>query len=92
MASQTLTAMKHLAKGLPSLSIPVLLLHGTGDTIADPSTSRYVHDTIGSPDRTLKLYEGLWHQVFNEPQRDVVYTDVTVWLDRQQGSGDQTPS
>jgi acylglycerol lipase len=69
MASQTLTAMKHVAKGLPGLSSPILLLHGTGDVVADPSTSRYVHAAIGSPDRTLKLYKGLWHQVFNEPQR-----------------------
>jgi acylglycerol lipase len=60
------------------------LLHGTDDVIADPSTSRYVHDTIGSQDRTLKLYEGLWHQVFNEPQRESVYTDVKTWLNGQQ--------
>jgi acylglycerol lipase len=83
MASDTLAAMKHVATGLPDLSIPVLLLHGTGDVIADPSTSRYVHDTIGSPDRTLKLYEGLWHQVFNEPQRESVYTDVNAWLNQR---------
>ncbi|OBK43194.1 hypothetical protein A5655_17625 [Mycobacterium sp. 1081908.1] len=86
MASQTLTAMKYVAAGLPALSMPVLLLHGTGDVIADLSTSRYVHDTIGSQDRTLKLYEGLWHQVFNEPQRESVYTDVTTWLERQRAT------
>jgi alpha-beta hydrolase superfamily lysophospholipase len=83
MASQTLAAMKHVATGLPALSIPVLLLHGTGDVITDPSTSRYVHDTIGSQDRTLKLYEGLWHQVFNEPQRESGDTDVKTWLNSQ---------
>ena len=82
MASDTITAMKHVASGLPILAVPVLLLHGTGDVIADPSTSRYVHDTIGSQDRKLKLYEGLWHQVFNEPQRESVYRDVNTWLNR----------
>jgi alpha-beta hydrolase superfamily lysophospholipase len=92
MASDTLAAMKLVAAGLPTLALPVLLLHGTGDVIADPSTSRFVHDTIGSDDRTLKLYKGLWHQVFNEPQRESVYTDVKTWLDRQQALGGKTPS
>ena len=80
MASDTLTAMKHVAAGLPTLAVPVLLLHGSGDVVADPSTSRYVRDTIGSQDRTLRLYDGLWHQVFNEPQRQSVYDDVNMWL------------
>jgi len=84
--------MKHVAPGLPTLTLPVLLLHGTDDVIADPSTSRYVHDTIGSQDRTLKLYKGLWHQVFNEPKRQSVYTDVNTWLNRQQAVGGKTPS
>ena len=83
MASQMLTAMKHVAKGLPALSMPVLLLHGTGDVIAYPSTSRYVHDAIGSHDRTLKFYEGLRHQIFNEPQHELVFADVITWLERQ---------
>jgi alpha-beta hydrolase superfamily lysophospholipase len=86
MASDTLTAMKHVATGLPNLTIPILLLHGTDDVIADPSTSRYVHDTIGSPSRTFKLYEGLWHQVFNEPQRESVYADVKTWLNSQRST------
>ncbi|PXX04373.1 alpha/beta hydrolase [Mycolicibacterium moriokaense] len=83
MASDTLRAMKDVATGLPTLTLPVLLLHGTDDVIADPSTSRFVHNTIGSQDRTLKLYEGRWHQVFNEPQRESVYADVNTWLNSQ---------
>ncbi len=86
MASDILTAMRHVASGLPTVTIPLLLLHGTDDVIADPSTSRYVHDTIGSQDRTLKLYDGLWHQVFNEPQRESVYSDVNRWLKRQRAA------
>jgi acylglycerol lipase len=85
MASQTLTAMKHVAAASSSLSIPVLLLHGTGDVIADPATSSYLYDAIGSSDRELKLYDGLWHQLFNEPERESVYRDVESWLRRHTG-------
>ncbi|WP_019930736.1 alpha/beta hydrolase [Nocardia sp. BMG111209] len=85
MASRTLVTMKRVAAALPAVSIPVLLLHGTADVIADPATSRYVHDTIGSADRTLRLYDGLWHQLFNEPEHDTVYTDVENWLAERVG-------
>jgi acylglycerol lipase len=83
MAQQTLAAMNRVAAGLPRLCLPTLLLHGSDDVIADPSTSRYVYDAIGSKDKTIKIYQGLWHQLFNEPEQDAVYADVTAWLNRQ---------
>jgi acylglycerol lipase len=64
----------------PRYRFPSYWSTGTGDIIVDPATSNYVRDTIGSTDRTLKLYDGLWHQVFNEPERESVYTDVKTWL------------
>lgn len=60
--------------------MPILLLHGTADAIAPSSNSGYVHDHIGSPDRTLVLFDGLYHQLFNEPEREAVTTTVLDWL------------
>jgi alpha-beta hydrolase superfamily lysophospholipase len=40
-----------------------------------------VHDRAGSPDRTLRLYDGLYHELLNEPERRVVLGDVIAWLD-----------
>jgi acylglycerol lipase len=81
MASQTLTAIKKVNARLPSMPIPVLLLHGTADEFAEVANSQRIYDTVGSTDKTLKLYEGLWHQLFNEPARETVYADVRDWLD-----------
>lgn len=83
MAAQTLNAMAHIADGLPTLTLPMLLLHGTGDVISPPANSQFVYDRIASPDRTIIYYDGLWHQLFNEPEREKVYTDVKAWLERQ---------
>jgi len=33
-----------------------------------------------SKDRTLKLYQGFYHEIFNEPQREQVFKDVEAWL------------
>lgn len=67
---------------LGSLRLPVLLLHGTEDRLVDAKASRLVHDRASSPDKTLRLYEGLFHEVFNEPERDRVLADLSGWLDR----------
>lgn len=65
---------------LPSLTVPVLLQHGTDDKLTDPSGSRLVADRAGSDDVTLKLYEGLYHEIFNEYEKDKVLDDLVEWL------------
>ena len=65
---------------LPSLTIPVLLQHGTADGLADVSGSELVAERAGSDDLTLKTYDGLFHEVFNEPEKERVLDDLVDWL------------
>ncbi|WP_232660723.1 alpha/beta hydrolase [Pseudonocardia sp. TRM90224] len=62
------------------LHIPVLLQHGTDDTIVDPAGMRALEATSGSPDQTVRWYEGLWHEIYNEPEREVPLKDLREWL------------
>ena len=64
----------------PQLRLPVLVLHGTGDTLVPLAYTTPVVERIGSPDRTVRHYEGLYHEVFNEPERERVFADVLAWL------------
>jgi len=79
--AEVLSAISRVSAGLPSLTLPVLVLHGGADAIAAPSGAQLVHDTIGSPDNTLRIYDGLFHEIFNEPEKDDVIADVLSWLD-----------
>ncbi|WP_241383825.1 alpha/beta hydrolase [Rhodococcus sp. CH91] len=69
-----------LEQRLPKLTLPVLVMHGTDDALAHPAGAQLVADRGGSEDLTLKLYEGLFHEVFNEPEKDRVLDDLTAWL------------
>ena len=40
-----------------------------------------LYDKADSEDKTLKIFDGLFHEVFNEPERDIVLKDVENWLD-----------
>jgi alpha-beta hydrolase superfamily lysophospholipase len=80
--AEILVTMEDLPTRLPRLSVPLLLLHGTDDEICAPAGSRMVHDQASSPDKTLRRYQGLYHEVFNEPERDEVLADLVSWLNK----------
>ncbi|GAA4482527.1 monoacylglycerol lipase [Rhodococcus olei] len=65
---------------LPSLRLPLLLLHGEQDGLANVNGSRMIASTAGTKDLTYKEYPGLYHEVFNEPEQDQVLGDVVEWL------------
>ena len=75
-------AMERARACAPHITLPVLLLHGGADRLTAPEGSRYLNDHLGSRDRTLTVYPALYHEIFNEPERDAVLDDVVDWIDR----------
>jgi alpha-beta hydrolase superfamily lysophospholipase len=64
----------------PSINLPVLIMHGTADKVTLPSGSQQFFDDAGSSDKTLKLYEGHSHDLFNDLGRERVMADIQHWL------------
>jgi len=62
---------------------PFLLLSGAADPIVDPAAGRDFFDHATSKDKQYKQYDGLLHELFHEPERDVVFKDVVGWLDER---------
>ena len=66
---------------LPSLKVPLLVVHGSADSVVSVESGRTAHALAGSTDKTLKIYDGLFHEVFNEPEHPAVLADVLNWID-----------
>jgi lysophospholipase len=64
------------------ITLPLLILHGSADELTDPEGSRELYEAASSGDKMLKIYEGLYHEILNEPERELVVADITAWLDR----------
>lgn len=64
----------------PALTTPLLVVHGTGDSLVPIEGSRRLVECVGSADVELKEYAGLFHEVFNEPEQNQVLDDVVSWL------------
>jgi alpha-beta hydrolase superfamily lysophospholipase len=62
------------------LTAPLLVVHGSDDRLIPVEGSRRLVECVGSTDVTLKVYPGLYHEVFNEPERDQVLDDVVSWI------------
>ncbi|HEX5087742.1 MAG TPA: alpha/beta hydrolase [Nocardioides sp.] len=75
-----LRTMDSFPSRLPSLTLPLLVMSGTDDKLVNPEGARMVDRLAGSTDKTLKMYDGLYHEVFNEPEKDLVLGDLADWL------------
>ena len=73
-----------MERELPSLfrliDAPLLVMYATEDRLADPGGSISLFENAGSKDKTLKAYNGLYHEIFNEPEREQVLGDLTDWI------------
>jgi acylglycerol lipase len=87
--SELVKATKRIRSRAQEFSLPVLILQGTRDKLADPDINKWFYETISSSDRTLKLYEGLYHEVMNEPEKEQVLQDIITWLDAHVRCGDR---
>ncbi|MCV7146866.1 alpha/beta hydrolase [Mycobacterium riyadhense] len=66
-----------------ALTAPLLVVHGTADRLIPIDGSRRLVECVGSADVELKEYPGLYHEVFNEPERNQVLDDVVAWITKR---------
>jgi alpha-beta hydrolase superfamily lysophospholipase len=74
-------AQQHVLEQAERIRLPLYVLHGSEDAIAAPGAARRLYEKAGSQDKTFTLYEGLYHEVFNETERDDAIDAVIAWFD-----------
>jgi acylglycerol lipase len=70
-----------LAKSFQRFTLPLLILHGTADKVTKPSGSKEFYEKAGSSDKTLKLYEGHFHDLLADIGKQKVMADIQAWID-----------
>ncbi|KAK9055830.1 hypothetical protein SSX86_026915 [Deinandra increscens subsp. villosa] len=71
---------------LVQVTLPFFVLHGEADTVTDPEVSRALYEQASSKDKTINLYQGMWHGLTSgEPDHniDIVFGDIISWLDKR---------
>lgn len=73
--------MTRIQERAGEIRLPMLILHGGEDSLTTPAGSEFLAEAISSKDKTLTIYPGLYHEIFNEPEREQVFVDVLDWLE-----------
>lgn len=79
--AEILATVNAMGPRIAALRLPMFVLHGTGDRLVPPAATDWVEAHAGSPDLTVKRYEGLYHEPHNEPEQKQVLDDIVGWMD-----------
>ncbi|MCA1661643.1 MAG: alpha/beta hydrolase [Novosphingobium sp.] len=82
--SRTLYEMFKAVRGYPwrvaALKVPCLLMHGGADRLVRAADAKPLFEAIGSPDKTIRIWPGLYHEIYNEPEQEEVLRVTADWL------------
>ncbi|WP_144111785.1 alpha/beta hydrolase [Paraburkholderia sp. BCC1886] len=81
--AELLLAMARIERGRAGLRVPLLVYHGTADKLTEPEGSRAFGQHAGSPDKTVTLHEGSYHETMNDLDRDRVIGALLDWIGKR---------
>jgi alpha-beta hydrolase superfamily lysophospholipase len=81
LASEVIKTMGETRSMASQLKLPLLILHGTEDTIVRPDGSAAFLEQVGSSDKERLTYEGAYHNLFLEPNRENIFADIVRWIE-----------
>lgn len=79
--AEMIRASRRIQARMHTIRLPLLVFHGTADQLTDPSASERLYHAAPSADKTLKLYDGLYHETLNEPEKEQVMRDLSTWIE-----------
>jgi acylglycerol lipase len=73
-------ADERLKREFPLITLPLLILHGASGKATRPSGSEIFYNNAAVADKTLKLYEGYFHDLLNDTGKEIVMSDIKGWI------------
>ncbi|XP_010477013.1 PREDICTED: monoglyceride lipase-like [Camelina sativa] len=81
--NEILRIAAHLLRNLNRIKVPFLVLHGTADTVTDPKGTQKLYEEASSSDKSIKLFDGLLHDLLFEPEREAIAGVILDWLHKR---------
>lgn len=86
LCAELLKTTQRVTDQATKIRLPIMIVQGSGDKLVDPSGAQLLYDLVGSGDKMIKIYDGFYHEVFNEPEHEQVLNDVKKWLETHFGT------
>jgi acylglycerol lipase len=85
LAAEMLKAIQTISGQAARITLPIMIVQGSADRLVDPAGARMLYGAVSSADKEIRIYNGFYHEVFNEPEHDKVLHDVKIWLEAHLG-------
>jgi alpha-beta hydrolase superfamily lysophospholipase len=85
LSAEMLKAMQYVSGQATKIRLPIMIVQGSADKLVDPAGAKMLYDAVSSADKEIKIYDGFYHEVFNEPDHEKVLRDVEIWLEAHLG-------
>jgi caffeoylshikimate esterase len=80
-AVQLLGATKFIDQNMEKITLPYVITQGDKDCVTDPRTVQEFHRRSQSQDKTLHMYPGVWHGIYEDPDGgQQAWKDTLKWL------------
>ena len=86
LGAEMLKTMQDVTKSASRINLPLTIVQGGNDILIDPGGAQLLYDSVSSEDKAIKIYEGFYHEVFNDPGHEQVLNDVWKWIEAHLGS------
>jgi alpha-beta hydrolase superfamily lysophospholipase len=78
--TESLAAVRRVKEGMAGIDVPLLVLHGEADRLNLAAGARALFEAVAYPDKTLRIYPGVYHEPHNDVGHEQVVADVKEWL------------
>ncbi len=79
--AEFLAAIDRINARAGEMETPYLILHGGADAITSAAGSAEFHGRTASTDKSLTVYDGWYHELHNDPEKERMLSDLVRWLD-----------
>lgn len=83
LASEMLDACERTMARAEEIRLPLMVLQGGADALVDPGGASQFHGAVDSKDKTLVVYPEKFHEIFNDPGYEQVFSDIETWLEKR---------
>jgi alpha-beta hydrolase superfamily lysophospholipase len=86
LGAEMLKTMQDVTNNAAQIKLPLTIVQGSDDSLVDPGGAQLLYDSVSSKDKSIKIYEGFYHEVFNDPEHEQVLNDVQKWIEAHLGA------
>lgn len=80
---ESIQAIDEIQSRMEEFETPVLILHGSEDGLTNPEGSKQLFARAKVEDKTLRLFEGWYHELHNEPDGETVIDEIVSWIEKR---------